>query len=80
MMRSELRADYFAGLLQSGPDNGAARSLRLAADTRSRWRPAAQEQRYFEQRAVFGGVAPGMGMFDGYRKCADCRRNAVTGR
>jgi hypothetical protein len=28
-----------------------------------------QEQRYFEQRAMFGGVAPGMGMFDGYRKC-----------
>jgi hypothetical protein len=30
-----------------------------------------QEQRYFEQRAMFGGVAPGMGMFDGYRKCED---------
>jgi hypothetical protein len=26
------------------------------------------EQRYFEQRAMFGGMAPGMGMFDGYRK------------
>jgi len=26
------------------------------------------EQKYFEQRAMFGGMAPGMGMFDGYRK------------
>jgi hypothetical protein len=26
------------------------------------------EQRYFEARAMFGGMAPGMGMFDGYRK------------
>jgi hypothetical protein len=26
------------------------------------------EHRYFEQRAMLGGMAPGMGMFDGYRK------------
>jgi hypothetical protein len=26
------------------------------------------EQRYFEQRAMLGGMAPGAGLFDGYRK------------
>ncbi|KAG7529774.1 hypothetical protein FFLO_05414 [Filobasidium floriforme] len=33
------------------------------------------EQRYFEARAMFGGMAPGMGMFDGYRKA-----DALLGR
>jgi hypothetical protein len=40
------------------------------------------EQRYFEARAMFGGMAPGMGMFDGYRKgetlfCVEAGNNEI---